>query len=313
MSNTSSSVSEFILHCAIQSDQRSGIISALTIILLTSLFGNLLVISVIIANPHLHAPMYLYIFTLATIDLANSTVLIPKMLSVLLLDSSAVPYGACVLQMFIVFHMEALLLCFMAVDRYIAIVHPLRYHSLITNRTVCVGVLILNIFGIIVILPFLFFVGELSFCRTNILPFCFCDYATMVHISCSDNPKYLSLLSGAVFTIGVFSLGPILFSYSRVALAALKISDEGKRKVFSTCLTHLLVVGLFYVPLMLSYVLPGAGVKLSTEVYNVMVIVGNVLPPTMNPIIYSFRNKEINVCIHRIFTRKRTVLLVKKL
>ncbi|XP_028646139.2 olfactory receptor 1E5-like [Erpetoichthys calabaricus] len=308
MSNTSISVSEFILHCEIRSDQRSGIISALTLIFFTSMFGNLLVITVIIANRHLHAPMYLYIVTLATIDLTNTIVLIPKMFSILLFDSS-VPYAACVLQMFIVFHideMEALLLAFMAIDRYVAVLYPLRYPSLITNKTVGYSVLIMNIFGLIFKSPFLFFVGELSFCQTNILPYCFCDYSTMVHIACNQNPKYLSFLSAAVFTTGVVPLGLLLFTYSRVVLAAIMISSaEGKKKVFSTCLTHLLVVGLFYIPLLLSYLLPGAGVKLSTEAYNAMVIVGNVLPPMLNPIIYSFRNKEIKVCIHRLFTGKR--------
>ncbi|KAG2456809.1 OLF15 protein, partial [Polypterus senegalus] len=316
MSNTTITVTEFVLHCVINADQKSATISILALIYLLSLFGNLLVIVVIAMNSQLHAPMYLYIGTLAVIDLANSSVLIPKMLSVLLLDSSVVPFGACVLQMFVVFHveeMESLLLLFMALDRYIAVVYPLRYPSVITNKTVWTVIIALNIFGIIFKSPYIFFTTELSFCHSNILLYCFCDYATMVEVACNEDPKYLMYLSAACLTTGVIPLLLILFSYSRIALAALKISSvEGKRKVFSTCLTHLLVVGLFYIPLMLSYILPGAGVKLSTESYNTMVIVGNVVPPMMNPLIYSFRNKEIKSNIQRLFTKKHDALSEKQ-
>ncbi|XP_028646146.1 olfactory receptor 1468-like [Erpetoichthys calabaricus] len=308
--NGTVSVSEFVLHCLIDAQQKNATISALTFIFLVSLLGNLLVILVILVNHELHAPMYIHIATLAVIDLANSTALIPKMISVLQFDLSVVPYGACVLQMFLILHveeMESLLLTFMAIDRYIAVVYPLSYPSIITNKTVWIGILAMNTFGLIFKSPYFFFVAELSFCHTNILPYCFCDYPTMVHVSCSEDPKYLGFLSAVVFTTGVFPLVLILFSYGRIAIAALKISAvDGKKKVFSTCLTHLLVVGLFYIPLLLSYILPGAGVQLSTEAYNTMVIIGNVLPPMMNPMIYSFRNKEIKNTIYRLFTGKRT-------
>ncbi|KAG2456805.1 olfactory receptor 1468-like [Polypterus senegalus] len=316
MSNTTITVTELVLHCVINADQKSATISILTLIYLLSLFGNLLVITIIVMNSQLHAPMYLYIGTLAVIDLANSSVLIPKMLSVLLLGSSVVPFGACVLQMFVVFHveeMESLLLLFMAVDRYIAVIYPLRYPSVITNKTVWTGIIVVNIFGIIFKSPCIFFATELSFCHSNVLPYCFCDYATMIHVACNEDPKYLMFLAAGCITTGILPMVLILFSYCRIALAALKISSvEGKKKVFSTCLTHLLVVGLFYIPLMLSYILPGAGVQLSTESYNAMVIVGNVLPPMMNPLIYSFRNKEIKSNIQRIFTKKHDALSEKQ-
>uniref|UniRef100_A0A8C4SVP5 G-protein coupled receptors family 1 profile domain-containing protein n=1 Tax=Erpetoichthys calabaricus TaxID=27687 RepID=A0A8C4SVP5_ERPCA len=245
---------ELILQCAIESNQKTIVICVLAFIYVISMFGNLLVVVVVILNPQLHAPMYIYISTLAVIDLANSSVLIPKMLSVLLLGSSVVPYGACVLQMFLVHHvdqMESLLLAFMAFDRYIAVVYPLRYPSVITNKIVVIGILIANIFGVIFKSPNLIFVFE-------------------------------------------------------IAMAAIRISSAGRKsKVFSTCVTHLFVIGLFYVPLLLSFILPGAGVTIPTETYNIMFILGNVVPPMMNPLIYSLRNKEINNSIHRLFTRKR--------
>ncbi|XP_051781885.1 olfactory receptor 1468-like [Erpetoichthys calabaricus] len=309
MDNSTIPLSEFLLHCVVESDKRNLTVCLLFFIYFVSLFGNLLVTMVIIFNHQLHTPMYIYIATLAVIDLANSTNLIPKMLNVLMHDSSAVPYGSCLLQMYVVLYLEAfesLLLAQMAFDRYVAVVHPLRYPSIITKRNVLAALLISNIVGAFAKSPFIFLANELPFCHSNVLPYCFCDYATMVHVACTENPKYLIILSGIVTFCGVFPLLLILFSYARISLAALKISSvEGKKKVFSTCLTHLLVVGLFYFPLLASYILPGTGVQLSTEAYNTMVIVGNVVPPMLNPVIYSFRNKKIKNNIVKLLTLKR--------
>uniref|UniRef100_A0A8C4XCU4 Olfactory receptor n=1 Tax=Erpetoichthys calabaricus TaxID=27687 RepID=A0A8C4XCU4_ERPCA len=309
MNNATITISEFILQCAIESNQKNIVICVLTFIYFISMFGNLLVIVVIILSPQLHAPMYIYISTLAVIDLANGSFFIPKMLSVLLLGSPVVSYAACVLQMFLVEEMESFLLAFMAFDRYVAVVYPLQYPSVITNKTIAIGVLVLNMFAIVFNLQMLIFVSELSFCRTNILPFCFCDYATMVHVSCSEDPKYLIPMTSGLVVYGVFPQAFILLSYGRIAIEALRISSAGgKSKVFSTCVTHLLVVGLFYGPLSLFYLLPGAGVTITRETYNVMFILGNAVPLMMNPIIYSFRNKEINKSIRKLFTRKRSTL-----
>ncbi|XP_051783230.1 olfactory receptor 13G1-like [Erpetoichthys calabaricus] len=309
MFNTSLSVSEFVLHCAIKPEQRNTTTALLILIYLISFIGNLLVILIILTNHQLQSPMYIYICTLAMIDLANSTILIPKMVSIILFDLLAVAYTACLVQMYLILNvelMESVLLVLMALDRYVAVVFPLRYPSIVTSKGVCIGVTILAISAFLINTSYIIFTNELPFCQTNILPYCFCDYPTMVHIACTEDPKYLLLLSTIVITLGVVPLPLILFSYFIIVLAALRITSvEGKRKVFNTCLTHLLVVGLFYIPLMTSYILPGAGVKLSTEAYNTMVIVGNVVPPMMNPIIYSFRNKEIKSSIYKLFSGKK--------
>ncbi|KAG2456803.1 OR1E2 protein, partial [Polypterus senegalus] len=316
MKNATFTVSEFILQCSIESNQKTIMISALAFIYFISMFGNLLVILVIILNPQLHAPMYIYIGTLAVIDLANGSILIPKMLSVLLLSSSVVPYAACVLQIFLLLHveeMESLLLTLMAFDRYIAVVYPLHYPLAVTNKKVVISLLVLNIFAISFKLHIPIFASELSFCHTNILPFCFCDYTTLVHVSCTDDPKYLiPMITGAI-VYGVSPLILILLSYSRIAIEALRvISSGGKSKVFSTCVTQLLVVGLFYLPLAFFYILPGAGVTITKELYNVIFILGNAVPSMLNPIIYSFRNQEINKSIHTLFIRTRSTTIRRK-
>ncbi|XP_039602045.1 olfactory receptor 1-like [Polypterus senegalus] len=231
VSNMTVSVSEFILHCPISYEQRDLTVSILFFIYLVTLLGNALVILVIIMNHQLQKPMYLYISTLAAIDLINSSNLIPKMIAVLF-DSAAIPYGPCVLQMYIVYHLEvaeSLIFVFMAGDRYMAVLHPLRYPSLVTNKTVWITVFLSNFISAMVITPYVVYVNEVHFCVTNILPYCFCDYATMIHVSCGTDPKYLATLST---TASIFCIGPItliLFSYIRIAQAALKItSSDGK-------------------------------------------------------------------------------------
>ncbi|XP_028646209.1 olfactory receptor 13G1-like [Erpetoichthys calabaricus] len=310
MSNATVLVSEFVLHCEIRPEIRNFTVVALAIVYLATVFGNLLVILVIILDRHLQTPMFFFIGALAVIDLLHNTNLIPKMMALLLFDTSPVPYGACLVQMFLVFHLEiveAFLFTLMAYDRYVAVIYPLRYPQLVTGRTVWAGILVCNIISSMPMTVYMIFVTELSFCRTNVLPYCFCDYATMVHVSCNDNAKYLSFLSTIAVTYGSGTLILTIISYGKIAQAALKISStEGKKKVFDVLVTHLLVVLLFYLPLMTAFILPGLGVKLSTEAYNTLVIVATILPPMINPIIYSFRNKEMKNAINKIFTGKRT-------
>ncbi|XP_028646230.2 olfactory receptor 1052-like [Erpetoichthys calabaricus] len=303
-------VSEFVLHCAIDPEQRTITIVSLALIYFVTLIGNLLVIAVITMNPHLKTPMFLYICFLAIIDVVNSTNLIPRMLAILLFNSSTVPYGPCLLQLSVVYYLGVLegnLLLVMACDRYVAVVYPLRYPSIVTSKVVCASIFLVNIIGAVILTPYLVYVRELSFCRTNVLPYCFCDYATMVQIACTDDPKYIVILSITTGISASYCVTLTVFSYYKIARAALKISSvKGKQKVFSTLLTHLLVVGLFYFPLMISYILPGVGVKLSAEACTSLIIVAILVPPMMNPLIYSFRNKEIKSSIHRLFTGKRT-------
>ncbi|KAG2456897.1 olfactory receptor 13G1-like [Polypterus senegalus] len=309
MPNATIYVPEFILHCAIEEDKMTFTIVALALIYVVTLFGNLLVIVVIILNPHLQNPMFLYIFTLAVIDVVNSTNLIPRMLAILVFNDTIVPYGPCLFQVSVVYHLgltEGILFPVMACDRYLAVVYPLRYPSIVTNKTTGLTILLVNILAAAILVPYMVFARELSFCRSNVLPYCFCDFVTMIHISCTEDPRHLALLSSTTIVTGIGGMGICLLSYIRIVVAALKISSvEGKKKALSTTVTHLLVVSLFYVPLMISYILPGLGVQVSAEAYNVLVIIAIMVPPMMNPIIYSFRNKEIKSSIYRLWSGKR--------
>ncbi|KAG2456957.1 OLF1 protein, partial [Polypterus senegalus] len=306
MNQTSMSASEFVLLCTIDSQKKNYAIAILTMVYLVTLCGNFLVILVIAMHPHLQKPMYVGIATLAVIDLVGSTNITPKLIAVLL-DWVAIPYGPCLLQLLLVLYLgavESFLLAFMACDRYVAVVHPLRYSTLITKRTVWAASTLLHIVPTAFIVTHLVLITELSFCKTNILNYCFCDYSSLGKIACNENPKYFVILSIASFVFGVFPIAFVLLSYARIAYAALKISSvDGKRKTLNTVTTHLLVVGLFNTPLLISHMLTGVGVKLSTEAYNTLIIVANIVPPMFNPLIYSFRNKEIRSSILKLFKK----------
>ncbi|XP_028646133.1 olfactory receptor-like protein DTMT [Erpetoichthys calabaricus] len=311
MFNSSLSVAEFVLHCAIRADHRILTVVILLIIYLISIFGNLLVILVIKMNRQLHSAMYIFISTIAVIDLVNTNTIIPRLITILQFNMSLVPYGACLTQMYFILNInltESLLVTFMALDRYVAVVHPLRYPSIVTKKIVWIAVLSIPVFAFLLHISMMVFVSELSFCRTNVLPYCYCDYSNMVQIACNDDPKYLLLLSTFVILLGFCPMILILFTYARIFSVALKITSlDANSKAFSTCVTHLIVLVLAYIPSLATYILPSAGVKMSTEVYNTLVIVGNVIPPMMNPVIYSFRNKEIKIQIYMIFTGKKTI------
>uniref|UniRef100_A0A8C4ST75 G-protein coupled receptors family 1 profile domain-containing protein n=1 Tax=Erpetoichthys calabaricus TaxID=27687 RepID=A0A8C4ST75_ERPCA len=305
MLNITVAVSEFLLDCAIIPGQRSLTVAALILVYVVSIIGNVLVIIVVKINQQLHSPMYIFIGTLAIIDLANSTIIIPKMLAIIQFDYTVISYEACLAQMFGIINLEqivALLLALMAVDRYIAVVYPLRYPSIVTRNLVVVVISVLPVFSIVLHISYLVYTTELSFCHTNVLPYCLCDYATLVHASCNEDPKYLSLLSIMVMVLGIL----VLFSYVIIFHVALKIkSGNRNNKVISTCVSHLLVVLLFYIPPLASYVLPQSGLQVTSEKYNLISILSNVIPPMLNPMIYSFKNKDIQGSVYRLFTRKR--------
>ncbi|XP_039601991.1 olfactory receptor 2F1-like [Polypterus senegalus] len=263
MNQTSVSVSEFILHCTVDSKSKSYTIAILTVVYLVTLFGNCLVLRVIAMNPQLQNSMFAGIAALAIIDVVGSTNIIPRLISILS-GWVAIPYGACLLQLLLSLYLggaESFLLAFMACDRYVAVLHPLRYSTLVTKRVIWAA-------------------------------------------ACNENPKYFDIMTVTSFVFGICPFVFVLLSYARIAYAALKISSlEGKKKTLNTVATHLLVVALFNVPLLIAYMLTGAGVKLSVEANNAMIIVAVTVPPMFNPIIYSFRNKEIRSSIQKLFKR----------
>nr|XP_042702493.1 olfactory receptor 14A16-like [Chrysemys picta bellii] len=250
------------------------------VLYLISLLGNILIITAIALNHHLHTPMYFFLMNLSVLDLCSISVTIPKSMANSLTNTRSISYSGCVAQIFLVIFFataDFAILTVMAYDRYVAICQPLHYET-VMNRRACVQMAASAwISGILYSALHTRNTFAISFCGGNMVDQFFCEIPQLLIFS-------LCLASSCF----VF----IIVSYVQIFKAVLRISSEqGRHKAFSTCLPHLFVVSLFLCTAAFAYLKPTSS---STSDLNLMVaVLYSVLPPMMNPIIYSMRNKEL--------------------
>nr|XP_023969887.1 olfactory receptor 14A16-like [Chrysemys picta bellii] len=272
------------------------------VIYLAGLMGNLLIITAIALNHHLHTPMYFFLVNLSIIDLGSISVTIPKSMANSLMNTRSISYPGCVTQLFLFFLFTAAdlaLLTIMAYDRHVAICQPLHYES-IMNRRACVQMAASAwITGIVYSALHTGNTFRLPFCKSNVINQFFCEIPPLLKLSCSDS--YLSevgLLAFSVFIIlNCFVF--IIVSYVQIFKAVLRIpSDQGRHKAFSTCLPHLIVVSLFLCTGFFAYLKPTSSSASGLDL--MMGVLYSLLPPVMNPIIYSMRNKETKAALKKL-------------
>ncbi|KAG8537109.1 hypothetical protein GDO81_025060 [Engystomops pustulosus] len=240
--------------------------------------------------------MYFFLENLSVLDVSLSTVIVPNLLDILLVDHKVVLFAGCVSQIFcyqIIIVAECFLLAIMAYDRYLAICLPLQY-TVVMVRPFLVGMISLCwILGIAYSLTKTLFILRLVFCGPNVISSFFCDAPLLSRLSCSESLG----LQTFQLTAGIF-VGPIpalivVSSYIAILTTVVRIhSAEGKRKAFSTCASHLTVVILFYGTGIFTYVIQ-PGLSRETEVKNAIMVVYTIVAPMLNPFIYSFRNQEV--------------------
>ncbi|XP_007526067.1 olfactory receptor 7A10-like [Erinaceus europaeus] len=269
---------------------------------LLTVLGNLLLILAVSSDSHLHTPMYFFLSNLSLVDICFTSTTVPKMLHNIWTQSKAITYAGCITQMyfFILFAgLDDFLLTVMAYDRYVAICHPLHY-TVIMNPQLC-GRLVLVCWIVSDLHSLLesFPVMQLFYCTDQEIPHFFCELNLMVQLAHSD-----TLLNDIVMylSIGLLAVGPfsgILYSYSKIISSIIRISSaEGKSKAFSSCVSHLLVVSLFYCTSMGVYLNSiGAHSSKSSAVASVLY---TVVTPMLNPFIYSLRNKDIKRALKRV-------------
>ncbi|XP_019483757.1 PREDICTED: olfactory receptor 5AC1 [Hipposideros armiger] len=275
------------------------------VIYLITLMGNLGLIVLIWRDPHLHKPMYLFLGSLAFADACSSSSVTPKILINFLSKNHMISLFDCMAQ-FYFFGSSATTECFllvvMAYDRYVAICNPLLYPVVMPNN------LCTQFIGVSYFLGFLHsavHVGllfRLTFCRSNVIHYFYCEILQLFKISCTDpTVNTLLVLIFSAFIQG-FTFMTIMVSYTRVLFAILKKkSEKGRSKAFSTCSAHLLSVSLFYGTLFFMYVCPGSG--LSEEHDKMYSLFYTVIIPLLNPFIYSLRNKEVIGAIRKIMEK----------
>ncbi|XP_008832484.1 olfactory receptor 14A16-like [Nannospalax galili] len=265
------------------------------LIYLVSLMGNLIIIILIAVDHCLHTPMYFFLKNLSFLDMCLISVTVPELILNSLSHRSTISFPGCVCQVFFGIFFgtsEVSLLTAMSYDRYVAICHPLHYDA-IMNREVCVQMVAASwLFGSL--FGFLYSYGSfsLSFCGSRKVPKFFCDVPSILKISCSKMHVTIdiSVIFGLMYVFCcIVSIG---FSYVCIFNTVLRIPlSQGRSKAFLTCMPHLLVVTTFFVTGATAYLKP---VPDSPQLLNFLISVFcSVMPPCMNPIIYSLRNKEI--------------------
>ncbi|ERE76057.1 olfactory receptor 958 isoform X2 [Cricetulus griseus] len=295
------SVTEFILLGISNSEGLENMLFVLFLVFYVfALLGNLLIFLTILASPNLHTPMYFFLGNLAMFDIFFPSVNSPKMMDCLVGQSCTISYQGCVSQVFFYHTLggtECFLYTVMAYDRFVAICHPMRY-TVIMNHRVCTYLTVGTWLGGFVhgsILTFLIF--KLPYCGPNEVDSFFCDIPVVLSLACADT----SLAQTVSFTnVGIVALTCFLLiitSYTRIVIAILKIrSSEGRRRAFSTCSAHLTSITLVYGPVILVYLRPASSPWLD----SVIQVFNNVITPSLNPLIYTLRNKDVKLALKKV-------------
>ncbi|XP_034278835.1 olfactory receptor 14A16-like [Pantherophis guttatus] len=275
------------------------------VIYLLALIGNLLLGVAVIFNHHLHAPMYFFLVNLSFSDVCFISTTIPKAMVASLTNNKRISYAGCAAQVFSVFTFagsELALLTVMAYDRYVAICHPLQY-MIMMNWGACLQMATASwISTLIHALLHTILTFRLNFCKFNRIEQFFCDVPNLLMISCTDKTINQILILVIGITVDSLCSGFIFISYGYIFSAVLKIpSVQGRYKAFSTCTPHLTVFCLFLISAVFAYMRPQS---LSSRTLDLLsAVLYTVLPPLLNPLIYSFRNKDIQKAVWKMLKK----------
>lgn len=306
-SENQTSTMEFTLLGFVNIKQGRSFLFTLFLIVYTTCFlGNALIITVVVLNQSLHTPMYFFLGNLSFLDICYISVTVPKMLTDLWSKTPHISFMGCAAQLFALVFLvgtEGFLLAAMAADRYFAIHHPLGYSRLMTKH-ICLQLATMSwICGLLNASLHTTLTFRLSFCQSNTIRHFFCDIPPLLSIACSDT----SVNEATLLTVGVFvGLSPFFFtlvSYAFILHTILSHRQKGKHhKAISTCVSHLTVVILFYGSSIFTYIRPTSSYSLERD--QLVGVLYSILTPTLNPLIYSLRNKEVKSAVKKLISDK---------
>ncbi|XP_044518793.1 olfactory receptor 13A1-like [Gracilinanus agilis] len=307
-SNNQSSVTEFILKSFSENPQFQIFIFSLFLgLFIVAFTGNSLIIAVISLNPGLHTPMYFFLINLALMDILSIATVVPKLLQNLMTENT-ISYGGCIAQIYFLtwcLGAEVLLFTAMAFDRYAAICQPLHYNTMMNKAVCCLLASAAWAFSGTNTTINTIMTVRLSFCGPNAIDHFFCEIPPLLPLSCS--PTYINntmtFVADMFFAIINFLF--ILLSYGFIISSILKIQTrEGKKKAFSTCSSHLIVVTMYYCTIIYIYILPAMGQSLNEG--KLASVFYAIVSPALNPLIYSLRNKDVKIALKKLcpFFRK---------
>ncbi|XP_032656183.1 olfactory receptor 6B1-like [Chelonoidis abingdonii] len=274
------------------------------VIYIMTMSGNILIVALVVADQHLHTPMYFFLGNLSCLETCYTLTILPRLLVSLLTGDRSISVSGCFAQFYCfvcLITTECYLLAVMSYDRYLTICKPLRYAALMNGRLCCQLAAGSWISGFLTCVIMIWFMLQLIFCGPSEIEHFFCDFSPMLKLSCSDTSMItlISFILASINTPCPFLL--TVTSYACIMATILRIpSTTGRQKAFSTCSSHLIVVTLFYGTLMTVYLLPKTNtLKVLNKVFSVFY---TVLTPMLNPLIYSLRNKEVKEALRKVFS-----------
>ncbi|KAM3654133.1 olfactory receptor 14J1-like [Ammospiza maritima maritima] len=271
---------------------------------LAALLGNGLIISAVACGHHLHTPMFFFLLNLALTDLGMICTTVPKAMHNSLWDTRNISYTGCATQVFLFvffFSAELSLLTVMCYDRYVSICKPLHYGTLLGSRACAHMAAAAWASGFLNALLHTANTFSLPLCHGNVLGQFFCEIPQILKLSCSHSKlREVGFLAvGSCLAFGCFVF--IVFSYVQIFRAVLSIpSEQGRHKAFSTCLPHLAVVSLFLCTGTFAYLKPPSISSPSLDL--ALSVLYSVVPPVLNPLIYTLRNQELKNGLRKIMT-----------
>ncbi|XP_075413910.1 olfactory receptor 2A7-like [Tenrec ecaudatus] len=309
MGDNVTSITEFILlGFPLSSRVRLLLFGLFSLFYTFTLLGNGAILGLISLDPRLHTPMYFFLSQLAIVDMSYACNTVPMMLVNLLSPNTSISFSGCLTQtfLFLTFAItECLLLVVMSYDRYVAICHPLRYSAIMSWR-LCITLAVTSwITGVLLSLIHLVLLLPLPFCGPQKINHFLCEIMAVLKLACADTRlNEILVLAGAVSVlVGPFS--SIVISYIHILSAILRIqSRQGRQKAFSTCSSHLCVVGLFYGTAIIMYVGPRDVNSKDQKKY--LLLFHSLFNPMLNPLIYSLRNKDVQNALQRLLGEKIT-------
>ncbi|XP_055971608.1 olfactory receptor 6C74-like [Sorex fumeus] len=275
---------------------------------LLSVSGNLIIITLTLVDPQLKTPMYFFLRNFSFLEISYTTTCIPKLLATMATGDKTISYDCCVTQCFFAFLFgasEFYLLAAMSYDRFVAICKPLHYTT-IMNSKVCLTLLLCCwVAGFFTIFVPLLLGINLDFCDSNVIDHFYCDTTPLMQISCSDTHVLETLGFISALTTLLVTLIMVIISYAYIAVTILKFPSASQRKkAFSTCSSHMIVISLSYGSCIFMYVKPSVEQKVSIS--KGISVLNTSVAPLLNPFIYTLRNKQVKIAfmntVQRVFS-----------
>ncbi|XP_070263793.1 olfactory receptor 6C75-like [Myotis yumanensis] len=270
-----------------------------------SVAGNLIIIALTLSDPHLQTPMYFFLRNFSVLEILFTSVCIPRFLVSIVTGDRTISYNGCVTQLFfyILFGVtEFYFLAAMSYDRYVAICKPLHYTAIMSTKVCMLFVLSSWFIGLLIICPPIILLLKLDFCASNIIDHFLCDSSPILQLSCT-NTRFLEIMAFclAVVTIMV-SLTLVTLSYTYIIGTILRIPSMSQRKkAFSTCSSHMIVVSLSYGSCIFMYIKPSARERVTLS--KGVAVLNTSVAPLLNPFIYTLRNQQVKQAFKNMVQR----------